>query len=339
MGAGELLAEVLGKADGMKPQVVFIVDKYCDANPSKGIPSGVHHHLKGTLESLNAVDLHMIWYDELLAAGSHADIALDAWCAEHKVDVILNAHLLSHLHYCVTEPALRRAQARGAKIVCQWFDFICPVMRQRVQKEFSWADLHIVYDVDENYGPHGDNFLWGWGPMDRRLYFPIPEERKDIDLSFVGAFCDGNRKDYWQAATSIPRIVMVASGGQRTPTVLTDFEYADVIKRSRMSVNFSWSGPNGFQLKARPFEITSNGTMLLDNAGSHTGRFFKEGVEFVAFTSKVDFAAKVKYYRGHPAERIAIAQAGHQKYLNNWTDAHFWGKVFKWLGYDIGVSA
>lgn len=310
-----------------RPKVLFVMDRWCDGNWAAGVPS-VHHHTQlGAFQAADMGDSHVIFFDEECRNGSHPDIALERYCSENHVDLIVNAPLVAHM--CPSHRVLMRAQSRGTKLACLWFDTVLECSRTEIVRFWQCADLNIIIDLDRDAFPNCPNPIYLWQPVDTKAYFPLRStETHEHDISFVGWVSQRpDRREFMEAAMALPYRVYVG-GGQRERYV-SDEEYERILRTSRISVNFSQSGAaDAWHFKGRAIEITFSGAMLLDNLNYHTSRFFEPGKEYVGFTSKDDFLDKVRYYLTHDAERAAIARRAHEKAAANYGPRQFWEKVF-----------
>ena len=59
-----------------------------------------------------------------------------------------------------------------------------PQIEELNQKEF--ADLHVCWGSEKNTKKEYDNLIWLWAPQDEKMYYPIDEDEKTIDVSFLG---------------------------------------------------------------------------------------------------------------------------------------------------------
>jgi len=120
---------------------------------------------------------------------------------------------------------------------------------------------------------------------------------------------------------------MVIGGGQRTGK-LSPSQYAEVVRRSQIGVNFPLSQAGVFwQAKGRIFEYTACGALLFDMKNPATSDFFVPGADFVEFENFDDLSDKLKHYLNNPEERLKIAQSGHRKFKENYTAKTFWSTI------------
>jgi hypothetical protein len=89
---------------------------------------------------------------------------------------------------------------------------------------------------------------------------------REIDVSFLGSATSYRsvRIEYIEYANS-QRLQIFHSGGTGGIR-LTMMEYADILRRSKISINISFSVEKKHQLKARVFEIVLCGALLFESS-------------------------------------------------------------------------
>ena len=106
-------------------------------------------------------------------------------------------------------------------------------------------------------------------------------------------------------------------------------EYAEIYKRSKISINTSWTPMGKRTFKARVMEATLCGSMLLEQENEETARRFNEYEEFVPFSDENDLAEKISYYLEHEEERYTIAENGKKRAQELAAPEMFWGKLLE----------
>lgn len=144
---------------------------------------------------------------------------------------------------------------------------------------------------------------------------------KDIDVSFLGqnygnrqGILDGlNVKTFWDRR-------------------LTFNEMADVMRRSKISIDLT-QRPNGVQqIQARPFEVTGCNTLLLHQYVKGIEQFFEIDKEIVIFNTKDELREKIDYYLEHDTERIRITKAGYGRTHSQYTWEKRFENIFRRMG-------
>lgn len=213
----------------------------------------------------------------------------------------------------------RVLQWKGLKIpvMAVWGDLVSPEQVRLSQKLESVVDFNIY--TATSAALHGMKtakpYVYSWVPKDSAVFFN-PKLKRDIDVSFVGTLRSQRKKviDY----LTKQGIKVLVRGGD-----LSTKEYAEILQRSKISLNFSCSGwlP---MVTARSFEITGCGAMLLEEAGPETAKLFIPGKNYVPWFSKKDLAGKIRCYLSHDQEREAIAESGCRRCSRDYSAIRFW---------------
>lgn len=194
-------------------------------------------------------------------------------------------------------------------------------------------DLHVLADSNSCLGKFPNiKFLRLPPPCDSKLFYPASNAELDIPVSFVGSIGGYRsiREEYINFVKQNGIPIHLQTGGQvKDPISWND--YASILRRSKISLNFSQTVNNEHQLKARVIEAMFSGSMLLENRNNETASFFTEGVHFVSFDTKEDLVDKIKYYLSNEQERIKIANAGMIAAQENHSGKAFFGKIFNEL--------
>jgi glycosyltransferase involved in cell wall biosynthesis len=94
-------------------------------------------------------------------------------------------------------------------------------------------------------------------------------------------------------------------------------EYAKAVGASRICLAIMSGRVQGVmqgdETTTRTFEIPACGGFMLHERTPELRDFFEEGKEVACFGSPEELAEKVEYYLAYPAERDAIARAGHAR--------------------------
>lgn len=77
------------------------------------------------------------------------------------------------------------------------------------------------------------------------------------------------------------------------------------------------------QYTTRTFEISAAGTMLLAERTPEHQELFEEGKEAQFFADTTELVDKLRFYLAHNTERIAIAEAGRKRALQQYGWEHF----------------
>lgn len=109
----------------------------------------------------------------------------------------------------------------------------------------------------------------------------------------------------------------------------------EIFATSKINLNFSKVWGDKKQIKGRIFEICLSDGFLLSEYVSGIERCFDIDKEIVCFNNSEEMIDKIIYYLSHDNERRAIAQAGWEKAINNYTSFHVLSRVFNEIEEDI----
>jgi len=309
-----------------KPNVLFVNEKWCDCNPAIGL-SNSYEVLFGSLKRSGIdVPFDIIHYDELMLQHNvHIDKVLENVCAKYNSNIImLSMQLGPNKTMNPSVETIKKLKEKGCYICFIWPDIQAAFGMNELNELNNLANLHISHAAENNI-PGNNKILWLWTPLDSKIYYP-PTVSQDIPVSFIGSVRYADRQQYLSHALQCGLPVTI-DGGQREKK-LTPEQYAYMIKRSKININFSSSPGGTHQLKGRVFETIACGSMLLESKNDITHNFFVPGKEFVQFDGPQDFVEKIAYYLNNEQERLDISKAGLKKFQENWTSFHFWNKVF-----------
>lgn len=312
----------------MKRDVLFITEKWCDGNPDTGLTNHFHN-MFGSLSRLGIVDsITLAHYDEIFRDHNcHFDQFVDVILEEYKPNIIVTCHM-GDSPLNPTRESYKSFQKSGAKVVVAWPDTRDWVF-DIINRLDPFVDLHVSWCSEgEDEKPINKNHMWLWSPEDDDLYYDDGKE-KTIDVSFIGSLCGYNniRQNYINYLID-HNISIFTNGGLREKK-LTPKEYADFIRNSKISVNFSMSGKvSTYQCKGRVFESIACNSFLLEMANECTPRRFTPGEHYAEFTSPEDLKNKIEYYLNHEEERKIIAKKAYDVYQEKYTAKHYWQTIF-----------
>lgn len=153
-------------------------------------------------------------------------------------------------------------------------------------------------------------------PMPRGASVHSFDTVRDIDYSFVGLV--GNYRGYRsQILSHVNNIVpngKILTTRNRTQQVSQD-EYFDILKSSKILINFSESVSNSHQIKARVWEGLLSGCLLLEQRNPITSHYFRDEQHLVFFDNKDDLVTKLEFYIKNNSKRLSIAKNGQDRAL------------------------
>lgn len=184
-------------------------------------------------------------------------------------------------------------------------------------------DLHVTTDAQTFdaalQAGLGNVLLSQWAASSTKLARPIPSDACRYEVSFVGAAYGDRRR--WIAELRARGIEVSCFGHGWQAGVRSAEEVRQIYRQSRVSLNLADSGlqlrgarlSRSRQIKARTFEVPGAGGFLLTQAAKGLERYFRIGQEIAVFDDPEGLAQQIRHYLDHPAERDAIAAAGHAR--------------------------
>jgi hypothetical protein len=269
------------------------------------------------------------YYDLDYTRGIFGDNKLVNAVMRVRPDLMLLSSYNMHSPKTPHFPVLRAIRSKcKIPIVALWWDMPTKGHIDASSYMFDDVDLHIFYDTGALAQHPFDkpNFLYLWPPLDFNTFHPGDGQR-DIPISFLGSI--GSYRSVRQEYLSYLKernIGLYHTGGQGEELISLE-TYADILRRSKISLNFSFSIPGSHQLKGRLLEVLYSGALLMETENSLTKQYFTPMVDYVAFDTKEDLLDKARYYLEHEDERQEIAYNGYRKATTEYNHQVFWDRV------------
>jgi hypothetical protein len=204
-----------------------------------------------------------------------------------------------------------------------------------------YADiLHLLdWSLDDKLTDEvQDRVIFGFAPVDDATFF-CDDRPRDIDISFVGR----TTGHYAYRGLLIDRLrdaglgVEVA-GGDSLKTSKT--EYADLFRRSKITLNLSWSrvaggidthpilesSPFVSHLKLRVLEAIKCGALLFEDRNPCTSAVLSPGQQYVEYTFDT-VADLAQHYLANDSKRTKIAAAGRSQVEELFSAKAYWEKI------------
>ena len=312
--------------------MLMVLEKWVDGVPDKGLSNSQHNIISSFKHSFPDINFNVVYHDECYVNHKvHIDDVISKIYNRYKPDVV-NVSLIGKHPTNPTSKTFKFLKEKGCKTIVQWPDTGYSEsgwgVQQIEQLDKSLVDLHVSWDNPtsefHNSYKYPDNHIHLFVPQDNSLYFP--SKHPDIPVSFVGAVNNQERQIYLNHAININQIPIVVSGGQ---VKLTPEQYASLIRRSRISINFSFNNGSFFQTKGRVYEVLASNSMLLESKNDATPKLLKKGIEYVEYENLDDFVEKIKYFLSHEEEAKTIANAGYKVYNEKYSAKMFWNAIFE----------
>jgi len=161
--------------------------------------------------------------------------------------------------------------------------------------------------------------LTQWAANSANMVEPLSAKECHYNISFIGSVY-GNRKQ-WISALREHGIETECFGYGWSNGAVAAEEIPRIMRESLISLNLADSGiviGNGKptrsrQIKARVFEITGAGGLLMTENAEHLEDYFIADREMIVFDGIEDLVEKIKYLIANPEKRNAVARAGFYK--------------------------
>jgi len=182
------------------------------------------------------------------------------------------------------------------------------------------------------YGQKFPNIYAVYEPMDTTVLYPVPEEEKSHELAFIGSLYEFERQWFVNKLLEKKFPLHVLGGKGESEQKLSYNDWAKVNRETKISLNFNGNFCMGC-LKGRVWEIAACNNLMIatipDVYKFPNGSWFTEDVHYVSI-DKVNYLDKIRYYLNNPQKRIAIANAMHEHWKNNYTAEIWWNNIFNW---------
>lgn len=317
-----------------KPHILLLRYKYYAQNKAMG-DSTEKFMLDGTLAASDLATFEVLTYDADLDRAPRGNMQFLERCDHIQADAVLLSSWWYEPHPPPDLGALRSLKQNWRiPLMAIWWDTCWKDFWKEVQPVLPWVDLNIVPDnpnlaLMDKTSPYFKRFLPLWVPLDPGIY-KNDGLKRDIPISFLGQVGGyrSDRKEYIQAL--IDQQLPIRLSTVERDKQPSHAEYVDVLKRSRIGINFS-SSIDAHQLKARVFETMQCGAMLMESENEQTSRYFTPMQDYVSFSSKEDLVGKLRYYLAHEDECKNIAARGEQKVRDRYNHIKFWQAVLEKL--------
>lgn len=314
--------------------ILYVGNKWCDAEPEYGMsPADV----PDTFEATDLGKCTWFAFDEFSKKNDKqpGDEALIKLCENNKYDFIVLDWMAIPIEF---NPVPRTLDILTHKLnipmIGIWWDTVYSAAIRRAETLLDFCKFHLVTEGCFLFYVVKDptRYLGLWPPRNSDLFYDAGEEQRDIPISFIG----GLQRPGLDRGQKIERLRKKGNidvfhlGGQRTETKVPFEEYASLIRRSKISLNFP-AGEGISQLNARTMETMLSGSMLLEDLNLETLRLFTPGIDYIAFSGHNDLVSKCQDYMNNDEERIKIAQSGCNRVTKYHNARVFWEKVINRL--------
>ena len=168
----------------------------------------------------------------------------------------------------------------------------------------SWS---LASDVIYHFAPDSpletecqfpEKLCWDAYLVNERNFFPDPQ--KDLDISFVGT-SGSDLRPFWltaaiQTADEWQLRHRLKPHKREAGVALTIDEYAKVLRRSTMVLNFSSRYDTFKMMTGRTWQAMTAGVVLLDEVNRFTPFYFEPFIHYVPFSTRKELAFAMRFF-------------------------------------------
>ena len=307
-----------------KPHVLILRNKYHSSRPDQ---AGFEElYIDNTLRASKLATFEVLTYDHDFLLSPLADLQFIARCSAVRPDaIILSSWGMAPRHPSINSFRFIRERL-GIPVAALWWDTCSEAFWQFLPPYMKQFDVHVIMDnpalrFADKKDPLFHRVLPLWPLQDGNLF--CPGATRDIPVSFSGQV--SSYRSYRQETIDhlidqeIPGHIKTDNSGRQA----SHAAYADLLRRSKLSINFSYS-VSCHQLKGRVFDVMLSGAMLLESENDQISKLFTPMKDYVPFSSKEDLVEKIRHYLSNEQEAEKIAQQGRATTLTSYNSERFW---------------
>ena len=260
---------------------------------------------------------------------------------EFNPDIFLCLHLLDDQTYSADHINMLKVKFPHIKYAAWIFDVT--IYGEYLHESKRFIDLVKVYDyvfsIDftnvnklAKTGVNAFHVPEGYCKYNHGSYKPAPESNfPRYDVAFIGQFGHNDvHDDRFELLDKIckfyPKTIVYGIGYQMTESIAkcymrrptyNDVEHCRTVYNSK--INICHSGWPDFCCSARNYRISAAGGFMLANRGKAITKLWEEDKEIVLYSNNRECLDKIEYYINHDKERKAIALAGENRTLANYS--------------------
>jgi len=187
-----------------------------------------------------------------------------------------------------------------------------------------------------------EKYVLLWCPVVSSIFCSNGHESRDIDVSFIGRahYSDSDNDlppdnplhQYLYRLVFLEKLIAAGipvfrAGGQQQLVPLSTEQVAEYLRRSKISLNFSYFSPERRLIRGRVWEALNCGSLLLEEDNSSTSYYLEPNKHYIPFNGVEDAAEKIRFYLQNPALLENIAQSGCTVARENYGARIFWERV------------
>ena len=318
-----------------KPLVLVCRNKYYSRNNQD--ESLEKFYLDDSLRKRN-LDLDYYFWDSEIKPFSNQIQIFEKILVKQPSLAILSSYSAYEKKRPIRQPSLallkQLRERTKTKFVAIWWDTCSNDFLPSAKKILPFFDLNIINDNPQlnfhrfDISAQKNNVLSLYTPFCPSSFKP---KEKDLDVVFLGQANSYRESRRQYINHLINNEIDIHISIEDRDSQVSYEQYQDKLSRAKIGLNFSFS-VDQHQLKGRVFETMLSGAMLLESKNAQTPTLFKEGEEYICFSSKEDLVDKIKYYLKHENERIEISMAGRDRVVKDYNDTNYWDTIFMNIG-------
>jgi hypothetical protein len=219
------------------------------------------------------------------------------------------------------------------KIAMIWHDAVDIPLGSDIKSEYRWweyAEYCPQIFFDHGVGEIYRNVFAMMVPQDETI-FNTTNTSDEYDIGFPGsAISTVERPKIINTLISHGYNLKYGGGRGDHQGNLSNEDYADILKKSKICLHMCMRHPGVFQRKCRTSEIAACGKFMLANWDEDFRNkgwsMLEENKEYVVF-NEGSLLSKIDYYLDHTIERKEISRNLYNKYLEKYSAYHFWSNV------------
>lgn len=294
----------------------------------------------GPLGELGVADFEVLWVGPFMDQVDDAPLDWEIFrkCIEYRPDVMyvygwwLHFDDKTQAGYPALFTLYLIRNLLNIKIVVLLFDQ-SPQAFSTSDQIVRFCDFAFTHEYEGYFNKHSlfpHKHILNTATFSPSLFNGDPLGIRSIKVAFVGGL-GGYPEERIQGINALKEsgIPIETPGGRgEGQKRLSNEEYAAFFKKSQIVVNWSRHiSKQWFQAKARIFEATLTGAMLLCEECEPVNVWFRPYIDYVPFTGVDDLVDKARYYLSHDEERLKIAEQGHRVAHSKYSAGVIWSDM------------
>lgn len=301
---------------------LFIINKYYDGGPDQGL-SPLMSNIVGSLKH-TSFECEFVYYDECYYLKKNLQYEIDEAVGRLDPEVIFVFPMYSKIFN--PPHILIKHLSKYCKVVYMYADAASTWAKDHMTEVESFTEKFITWDTYEGLPPiTRGRVIFSYTPQDISLYKLDQPTVRDIPVSFLGSMHNPKRKELLKEIRTAG-IEVFTTEGQHLPID----QYIDILRRSLITVNTTYSAFGPVQLKGRPFEAALAGALMVENTPSLTPMFFNaNGIRHQGILPAQDIPWNIRKFLKDPGQLASLARLTHQRAKVILEPQGYWTDVFR----------